>query len=106
MENNLFIKETYVNVTKGYNFGNSEWYETFTDETGRLFRSLQKEYGKAGKMYRDTANGGAKQVGWVFSKRMKYEDADEYYTREVWVEVSKTEPVKKTKTLNIDHPFK
>ena len=49
METNLWIKETHVNETKGYRMGDAEWYETFTDDKGKLFKSLQKEYGKSQK---------------------------------------------------------
>ena len=32
-------------------------------------------------------DGGAEQVGWVFSHREKYTDCDETYLREAWVQV-------------------
>lgn len=77
----MFIHETYINATKGYQFGDSGWYEPYTDSAGKLFRSLQREYGRC--------------TGWVFSKRMRYDDARgnnpdrDYYTHEVWVSVAK-----------------
>lgn len=89
----LMIRESYVNATRGYRFGDTDWNEAYTDDRGQLFRDLRKEYGRASKMYRDGADGKAIHVGWVFTKRMKYEDARgndrerDYYTREVWVEV-------------------
>jgi hypothetical protein len=89
----LEIRETFVNETKGYQFGNSAWYEPYTDNRGRLFRSLQREYGRCVSKVRNEAQGD-KAVGWVFQKRMEYEDArqswrkeDRTYVREVWVEV-------------------
>lgn len=82
------VRETYCNETEGYRFGDSEWYEAYTDDKGRLFKDMQKEYGRcSGKMY---VEPDGKQVGWVFVKSMQYEDArskDEVYIREVWVEV-------------------
>lgn len=91
------IQETYVNETQGYRFGDSDWFEPYTDNMGKLFRDLQKEYGRCtGKVYTDTVDG-AKQVGWVFEKQMQYEDArpryndygrllkPETYLRAVWV---------------------
>jgi hypothetical protein len=105
MKNNLFIRETAINVTEKYSFGKSGWYETFADNIKTLFRSLQKQYGKASKMYVDK-DGETIQTGWVFSKNDKYEDTGETYKREVWVEVSTTEPVKECKTKNIHYPFK
>lgn len=103
----LFIKETYVNDTANAIFGDSMgWFEAFTDDIGTLFRDLQKEYGKASKMYRDLKDGGAEQIGWVFSKKMKYDDTKEFYIRSVWVELSSTKPEKQCKTVNVTNPFK
>lgn len=89
----LKIKETYVNETKGYQWGDSGWYEPYTENIGRLFLNMQREFGRCiGRMYRDYENGKTVAVGWVFQKRMRYEDArynrpEDYYLREVWVEV-------------------
>lgn len=103
MEKTLWIKESFVNETEGCQFGDSDWYETFTGNIKQLFISLQKEYGRCtSKMYIDP---DAKQVGWVFEKEMQYEDCKKYYKRVVWVEVSKTEPVKHCETLNVNYPF-
>lgn len=101
---NLFIHETYVNTTQGYIYGESDFYETFTGNLGQLFRSLQREYGKAGKMYRDFQDGVTRQVGWVFTGKALYEDTKEPYTREVWVEVA-TEVETIPKQYRIKHPW-
>jgi hypothetical protein len=90
------MKETYVNQTEGYQFGESEWFKPFTDDLGQLYRSLVKEYGRCiSKVYVDQlqVNGRmtAVHVGWCFLKRMKYEDAKETYLREVWVHVRNAE---------------
>ena len=85
----LWITETFENETKGYIFGESDGYETFTDDIGELYRDLRREYGgKVAKMYRDPG----RQVGWVFSKRLAYEDSAETYVRNVWVEVFDAKP--------------
>lgn len=87
---NLHIQETFVNETAGYRFGETEPYEPFTDDLGKLFRNLQAEYGRCtGKVYTDSKDG-VKAIGWVFEKRMKYEDArtnkpEDYYLCSVWV---------------------
>jgi len=84
----LFIHEEYVNATEGYRFGDSgdEPYEAYTDNIGDLFRSLQRENGRCtGKVYVDTVDGKPITVGWVFQKRMQYEDSQDTYLREVWV---------------------
>ena len=93
----LQIQETYINQTKGYNFGESQPYEPYTDSRAKLFREFQREYGRCvGKVYRDTSVG-TKQVGWVFEKKMEYDDwrpysrGDRYYIREVWITIFDTE---------------
>jgi hypothetical protein len=93
------MRETFINKTKGYRYGDSDWYEAFTDNRGRLFSSLRREYGGCvSKMYREQKDGPDIQCGWIFKKRVKYEDArgndpeQDYYVREVWVEVSTVKP--------------
>ena len=107
------IKETYINDDESHQIGNSGWFEPWTDDRGKLFRSLQQEYGGCtGHMYRDVrlsreatlvafgvtvvipARWRIDTVGWVFSRRERYEDARPYWTQEeaayiraVWVEV-------------------
>jgi len=91
MSNLLFVQETYVNSTEGHMIGESDWYETYTDDRGKLFRDMQREYGRCvSKMYVDQGSN-VTQTGWVFEKIMGYEDKPEKkYTREVWVRVSTT----------------
>jgi hypothetical protein len=90
-ERSLYVEEHYINKTEGYRFGDSGGpQEAWTDDTGKLYRSLRDEFGRCtGKMYIDTPDGRAKHVGWVFEKKMLYGDwnATEYYLREVWVTV-------------------
>lgn len=107
----LMTKETYVNATKGYIFGNTDRpIEQYAESVGELFRDLQQEFGRCvGKMYRDQPDGGAIQVGWVFEKRMTYEDSrrpyseNDFYTREVWVEVFSE--YEREVTVTAAHPF-
>jgi hypothetical protein len=97
---NLWIDETYINRDRGYRFGETGVYETFTDNRGKLFRSLQKEYGRCtSKVYVD--GPPTRAVGWVFEKKCRYEDArgnapDDFYTREVWVTLHTAPPTKTT----------
>lgn len=88
----LQINESYVNQTKGHRFGESGWYEPFTDSRAKLFRSLQREFGRCvSRVYQDTPDGKPDAIGWVFEKRMRYDDARgnnadrDFYIREVWV---------------------
>lgn len=86
------IKETFINQDKNYIYGDSGWYEPYTDNPGALYRSLQSEYGRCtGRVYIDLPNGKAKPVGWVFVKRMEYEGSRnrETYIREAWVSLRK-----------------
>jgi hypothetical protein len=85
------IKETWINKTEGYSYGDSGEYETFADynEKGRLFKHLQKEFGRCkSAMYIDHSFYGALKIGWVFEKIMRYEDANEKYLQETWVEIT------------------
>lgn len=84
----LEIRETCVNLDKGYQYGDSSWYKPYFADWPRnkILRELIKEYGRcASKMYLDT-NCGTKEVGYVFVKRCEYEDTRETYLRETWVE--------------------
>lgn len=86
----LMIRETYINQSEGWQIGDSGWYEPFTDNRGDLYRFCRKEWGACiSRCYIDTAKGTI-PVGWVFSRRERYEDARskaDTYIREVWVEV-------------------
>jgi hypothetical protein len=84
---NLWVSETYINADKGYRYGEAEPYETFTDNPGELYRSLRKEYGRCtGNIFVDK-EAGPQKVGWVFVKRVCYDDCKDTYLREVWVTV-------------------
>lgn len=84
----MLIREIYIDATKKHRLGSTELYEPFTDDIKRLFKSLQKEYGRCvGHIYLDTKDGNTKKCGWVFSKKIKHEDCKKEYVREVWVEL-------------------
>jgi hypothetical protein len=91
----MLIQETWTNKTEGYQCGRSDLYEPFTDNIKRLFRSLMKEYGRCvSKVYVDNPDGFAKAIGWVFEKRMKYDDCNEYFIQHTWVTLHKDKPTK------------
>lgn len=109
-DQNLIISESYVQIKnintdeeRRYRIGDVEPYETFTDNIGRLFRSLQREYGRCvSSMYVDLPNGEIKRIGWVFRKREEYSDwrpssrFDRYYVREVWIALHDSLPEHRT----------
>jgi len=71
---------------KSYLLHDSGWYEPFTDNLGQLFKFLQKEYGRCvSRVYQDAPDRVADPIGWVFQKRVKYQDCNETYLQEVWV---------------------
>ncbi len=97
----LWITEKYINRNKGHIYSNVDWHETqFDDSQLRdLLKSFSKTLGRVRSMWRDKPSGGRHQVGWVFEKRVEYEDApktkparERTYLREVWVEVSVGDP--------------
>ena len=99
---NLWILESYTlerENGESYRTGESSWYETFTNERGKLFSYLQKEFGRCtGKVY---INEGT-QVGWVFEKKTKFDDTNEFFNAATWIEVAIAEPEHK---IFIKHAF-
>jgi hypothetical protein len=89
----VFVSEVCVNKDRGYRFGGAEPYDTGRTfaQLASVFRDLQREYGRCvSRVYLDNPEDEARPhvVGWVFEKRMRYEDAPaQSYTREVWVSV-------------------
>ncbi len=113
---NLWVEENYNGIDhantdneRRYSIGESGAYETFTDNLGKLYKSLSKEYGRCvSKMYVDRKDGETIQTGWVFQKRMKYTDArgndkdKDYYLQETWVSVYKSKPVR---TVKVEYEY-
>lgn len=94
MATKLMMQESFTNETKGHVIGESDWYEPFTNDRGRLFRDCQKDYGRCvSKVYVDMPDGTVKTTGWYFERREAYEDSGRYgrpvnhYTRGVWVQL-------------------
>lgn len=122
------VRESYVNATTETRFGDSDWMQSYATTRGEVYRIARDEYGApVSKMHRDvrhvtvappasmppfpavpssesertTETWTVEDVGWVFRKRMTYEDArpeyyragkphyraNDWYMREVWVEV-------------------
>ncbi len=103
-EDNIWCQETHVNQTDGYKLHETIVYETCTSRKGDLFRSFMKSHGKcSGKMYLDVRTKeigtdepektNSVEIGWIFVKRVKYEDSPETYLHETWISLFKSEPV-------------
>jgi len=87
MSDYLVFQETLVNETEGYIMFESDEQEAWTGNLGKLFKTLQKEFGKCtSKMYVDK-NGTAIQSGWVFQKKCKYTDCSEHYLQTAWISI-------------------
>ena len=97
----MFMQETYVNETENAQFGESDVFEAFTDDIGKLFRDLQREYGRcASSIYRDTTNG-TERIGWVFESVQRYERSEETNKRAVWVTLYDSMPVTVAPTAHV-----
>lgn len=102
------IRYSLINRDRGYRFFDGEWEDAEVDDPDddrSIFRGLQRAWGRCiSRMYRDSIDG-TKAIGWVFEKRMVYEDArskDDTYIREAWVEVRKIKvPVSITETWDV-----
>jgi len=93
----MYAQEEYVNATKGYRCGDSDVYETFTDDLKHLFRAFQRDYGRCtSKVYIENPDGSVRAIGWVFQKMEKYTDCNETYLQEVWITLHDDKPTKTT----------
>ena len=110
----LWISEKYVDKSKGHVYSVVDWYETrFADNELRpMLKSMTKEFGRVRSMWRDKPGGGREQAGWVFEKRVEYDDArlgapakERLYLREVWVEVSIGDPRQATPAPVVVSPW-
>ena len=102
----FWVNETWTNETEHYGIGESDWYETYEMTLGALFRKMWFEYGRCvSKMYRDRKDAPPIVIGWVFEKRVKYEDVKETFVRVTWVEVSTTKPIELVNVGNKTSPW-
>jgi len=97
----MLIQEEYIEVENDNIYvclGDSGLYEPYTNNIKQLFKSLQSEHGRCiGKVYIDLSNGGARSIGWVFEKRLKYSDSNKTYLQQVWVTLHDDEPERTVK---------
>lgn len=97
----LLISETYINKTENHCIGGTpEPYEpVHSDDINKLFRHLSRHYGRCtGKVYIDDRGGKTSAIGWVFTKRMSYEDdPKQTYLQETWVTLHDAPPTRTIK---------
>lgn len=96
---NLWASAALVNATTGDSYGEDHPYETFTDNPGKLFRALRREYGRCtGSVHIDTKEGKTRRIGWVFVKRAEYADhfyrghKPDTYLQETWISLHNGPP--------------
>lgn len=90
---NLLAEFDYVNRTKGWRTGSDGIVETRFETAGELYKFCLREYGRCvSSCYVDQPDGKAKRIGWVFEKRMKYDDCNEYFVCETWVTIHEALP--------------
>ena len=100
---NLYVKEEVVAREKENDEGEivyeSEVYESAYEDVGELFRACRREYGRCiSKVYIDRNDGTSQAIGWVFLKRVPYQDApNETYLQEAWITVHKAPPTRTIK---------
>lgn len=88
MSNGLAIRVTFLNKDRNGQIG-EDVHKTEFEEPRELFRHCKKTYGRCtSRMMRDRRHGESVQTGWIFEKKVPYDDApDEMFTQETWVEV-------------------
>lgn len=93
----IYMQEQTVNKTEGYKIGDSGVFESRFETKSEIYEYCLREYGRCiGKCYVDTSDKKAKTIGWVFLKRVKYEDCNETYLQETWISLHEKLPVTKT----------
>ena|ERR1051325_3498125 len=95
----IWIQETCLNKTDEYCCGESDVYETWADvsQKAQLIAWLKKEYGRiVSKVYIDQKDAPPKTIGYVFEKRVKYDDCTKTYLQHVWVTFHTAPPTKTT----------
>jgi len=101
----LYIEENYRGVETGKDgkekrsgCGDSGIYECRYDTPSEVYKFCLKEWGKCvSKVYIDMPDGKTQHIGWVFVKRVPYEDTPKKtYLREVWVTLHEKPPERTT----------
>ena len=92
----VYIQVTIRNATEGYTFSSSGVEATKYKVTERkaLYDALRREYGRyIGTVYVDIKEERS-EIGWVFTKKAKYDDCNETFRQETWVTLHAKPPDK------------
>lgn len=94
----LYLNETHISKNDDCIIGESGLVDSFfdtNDSKGYILDELKKEYGKVvSKVYIDKPvwnhfgyieNYVPEHIGYVFEKKMQYQDCKETYIHQVWV---------------------
>ncbi len=87
---NLWIAEDFVEVQGDRRLGlggNGDPYESMFTSVGDAYRGCVRLYGRCiGKVYIDGPDGPPVHIGWIFVKRVPYEDEPrKTYLQEAWI---------------------
>jgi len=83
----LLIQESWTNETEGCLMGESNEYESFTDNVKELFQKMQGLYGRCISACYIDLNGKPKKIGWVFEMKVNYENTNESYIHHTWISI-------------------
>ena len=98
----IYVEVSYFDVTKADKrvlVGEEPVHDSQFDTLQELFRVCVKAYGRCvSRVYVDDTYGKlSHQIGWVFEKKVPYEDDPKNkWKREVWVTTLASAPVEKT----------
>jgi hypothetical protein len=94
----MHLKITHVNINKDCGYADYTLPLDPKETTKqKLFKSLMEDFGKpVSKVY--IGDRHPTPIGWVFHKRRRYDDCNEFYLCETWVVIEET----KTTAININ----
>ena len=81
------IVEEHINATENYSYGRDELpiEDSRVKNLKDLYKFGLKEFGRCiNKVYIDR-NNKTLHIGYIFQKKRKYTDVDEYYINETWL---------------------
>ena len=76
---------------------NCRYYDEIEDpgspDEGEIYRNYRSEYGRcAGHVYMTTKERDGVPIGWVFVRRVKYDDSGKIFLRTAWVTLVREKP--------------